>query len=644
MSDTCYWLTILQILLPLLCAISFLPLAPVYGLAWSALAGLTLHHFILIFTPLVLGNLSLLDPIYFKGVLIASGAILACFCAINFNSILVASLNSFSYRPKWRDIFIAVAIYLCLALNLHLLFLGWSYGPEEFDALNYHIPRALQWSWHGDFSPWPANTWQQIAHAYGGSASQLPGVFLGCGYRLYFWAGTLCALGAALAVFVTGRSFQLSSRASLLAALAFLSFPTVILRSKGINTDMAAAFPVLAAIAFLRSCRSLNSAVFLFVALCGVGVAAKQYVLFPAAVVALVFLVNSFSRLATKGIFLAALGGAAVGGCVVFLSYYPVYLAFGDINGGNKDLSNLGRGFKGVSDSLGYTFINWLCEPFSIGSRAQAEYLFDLFRIEELYRIIGMGLSKGSISGFNGNEMRSGVLSLIFLPWLAFGVKRGYRLIAVLGFLALVVAQMAPLSLNFTGRFILVPLAAFALLWGARAERSQLLVSLCIIAAFWITRERVGMLSWWPEFRNQILYSYADCKELNSYTGGEGLWLLTRPLANDARVVSRTGEGSRFEYLACPEEGDWVAQLKHSKERYSWLGFFPEQGVMAAGPIYNSLFRKRSCQGLGITAEDFRGKLKEAGWGSVKRLGCGLELWRATVAPAEDGALEGVKL
>jgi hypothetical protein len=643
MSDTCYWLTVLQLALALICVISFLRFAPVYGFAWSALAGLTLHHFILIFTPLALGNLSLLDPIYFRGVLIACTVILASFCAINFNSILTATVNSFSYRPKWLDLFIAVAIYLCIAINLHLLALGWVHGPDEFDALNYHIPRVLQWSWHGDFSPWPANTWQQIAHAYGGSASQLPGVFLGCGYRSYFFAGALCALGAALAVFVTGRSFKLSSRSSLLAALAFLSFPTVILRSKGVNTDLAAAFPVFAAIAFLRSCRSVNSAVFLFVALCGVGVAAKQYVLFPATVVALAFVFTSRQQLRNKALLVAALGGAAVGVFTVFLSYFPIYLAFGDINGGNKDLSNIGRGFKGVADSLGYTFINWLSEPFGLGSRKTAEYLFDLFRVEDLYRMVGMGLSKGSISSFNGNEMRSGVLSLLALPWLAFGVMRGYRLISVLGFLALVVVQMAPLSLNFTGRFILVPLGAFALLWGARAERSQLLVSLCIIAAFWITREKVGMLSWWPQFSNQINYSYADCKELDSYTKGDDFWLLTRPLATDARVVSRIGEGSRFEYLACPEEGDWVTHLRRSKDRYSWLGFFPEQGVMAAGPIFNSLFRKRSCQGLGITAEDFRGALRDAGWGSVNRLGCGLELWRAAVAPAAVGAPEGAR-
>jgi hypothetical protein len=418
----------------------------------------------------------------------------------------------------------------------------------------------------------------------------------------------------------------------LLAALAFLSFPTVLLRSKGVNTDIAAAFPVLAAIAFLRSCRSINKAVFLFVALCGIGIAAKQYVLFPAAVVALVFVYQSFQKLRNRWTFLAASAGAAVGLFIIFLSYYPVYLAFGDINGGNKDLSNIGRGFKGVLESLGYTSINWLCEPFSIGSKAQAEYLFDLFRIEDLYRIIGMSLSKGSISGFNGNEMRSGVLSLVFLPWLIFGVKRGYRLIAVLGFLVLVVAQMAPLSLNFTGRFVLVPLAAFAVLWGARAERSQLLVSLCIIAAFLITREKVGLRSWWPEYRKELFFSYADCKDLDRYTKGDTLWLLARPLATDARVVSRTGGGSKFEYIACPEEGDWVSHLKSSKDLYQWLGFYPEQGVMASGPIYNSLFRKRSCFGLGLTADDFRVALKEAGWESVTRLGCGLELWRGAVS------------
>jgi len=191
---------------------------------------------------------------------------------------LMQAIRAVRYRPMWKDIPIVAAIAL-LILNLHRQVVGvdWSLGTGSFDSLGYHIPRALLWSWHGNFKPWRASVFQQIGAAYGGAATLLPLIFLGCGWLGAAWTAAALAVGAATAVFVIGKSFGLTDRAALIAFLAFLSFPAVGLRFGDVSTDIAATFPVLAAVVFFRTAPTLQQGVFRFVALVGLGVATTEF-------------------------------------------------------------------------------------------------------------------------------------------------------------------------------------------------------------------------------------------------------------------------------------------------------------------------------------------------------------------------------
>src|SRR5437867_10567269 len=84
-------------------------------------------------------------------------------------------------------------------------------------------------------------------------------------------------------------------RSSLVAALAFFSFPAVGPRLVEVNTDIAAAFPLLAAWVLVARAGSVAEAAFLFPALCSVGVACKANVA-PAVLVLAIALFGSRLR------------------------------------------------------------------------------------------------------------------------------------------------------------------------------------------------------------------------------------------------------------------------------------------------------------------------------------------------------------
>jgi hypothetical protein len=95
---------------------------------------------------------------------------------------LISSLKAIRYRPAWVDLLLIACVWNSIKLIDVSLVNDWSTGTASFDGLNYHIPRALVWSWQGSFEPTGTNIWQQLGHPYGGAATILPITFLGCGW------------------------------------------------------------------------------------------------------------------------------------------------------------------------------------------------------------------------------------------------------------------------------------------------------------------------------------------------------------------------------------------------------------------------------------------------------------------------------
>jgi hypothetical protein len=626
MSESCYWLTIFQLALPVLCVLNFARHIAHYGFMWMGLAGLTLYQVILFTTPLLLGNLRHLEVPTYKAALFTIGAILALRTILGLKA-LGKAIIALRYRPRWVDPLLLLCSALALNLWITQLFSAWRMGPSEFDANNYHIPRVFLWSWHGNFDGWGTATWQQLGAAFGGSASLLPSIFLGCGFVTFSWAGTLYSLGASLGVFVIGRSLGLSCRASYLSLLAFLIFPSVALRVSGVSSDIAATFPAISAVALFLSLQRTESKVFYFPALMGLGMACKQYVLFSGTLLGLVLILKSWNSLWNRRVILSGIAGVGVALFFLFLSYFPIYQMFGDLMGGSagKANSNLGGNIQAIISSLAYQFIHWLSEPISvISNQTEREYWYFKLGFGELYKLFNLHSGSQYIPVFTGNNLRTGLLSIAALPILIFGVKRGYRWVTLLGFIALCVIQLAPLSLNTTGRFLIVPLAGFALLWGARSEKYPILVTLCVIGAYWGTRAHLNITEWKPDTSLKLVIGYSECKELPNMLGSESISLLTRPLAIDSNIPGRLGL-ARFEYAYCPGDGNWPKYLEELKTKSRWFAMYPER-PLAAGVNYPSNLGY-PCQGGRVELEQMKSWLAATGWQFVAKLECGLEVY-----------------
>jgi hypothetical protein len=189
------------------------------------------------------------------------------------------------------------------------------------------------------------------------------------------------------------------------------------------------------------------------------------------------------------------LGAGLIGGLLasgfVLLSLLPVYESFGDFAGGSKAwrLSTLRGGYYEVFRTTAFTLVNWAAEPLGVLPIQYRDQAFYALRLDKLYELLWVK-SQDWLPHFDQEHTRGGVMPLLALPWLILGVKRGYRRIVAVLFLFLCVAQFSPLAVNHVGaRFAILPLAAFALLWGVRAQTWPFTVSLVVLCSLLVGRE-----------------------------------------------------------------------------------------------------------------------------------------------------------
>src|SRR5258708_7092544 len=230
--------TILHCALPLLSILALGRLAPRRGFVWMAVAGLALYESALLFFGLLLGCLGGLRAPWPLGFWTLAAIVLAVFAARGAAPAGRAARSALAgVRPRPVDALVGVAALLIVYLIGLQIGRDWTAGTVNFDSLAYHIPRALLWSWHGDFRPWPAPEWQQLGLPIGGDVLLLPGVFLGLGWLGGSWTTAWLSFGAAAAVFAACPGLRARPRAPLVAAPALLSLPAGRLRAAPPDTD-----------------------------------------------------------------------------------------------------------------------------------------------------------------------------------------------------------------------------------------------------------------------------------------------------------------------------------------------------------------------------------------------------------------------
>jgi hypothetical protein len=605
---------ILHVALPPLSILAMGRLAPRRGLVWIVVAGLALYESALLSVGLLLGHLGLLRaprPLIIFSLVTAVLLALAVTGAAPAWKAARAVLARL--KPRAVDVFFAAAAIMTVYLIGLQIARDWTLGTVNFDSLSYHIPRALLWSWHGSFRPWPAAVWQQVGLPVGGDAMLLPGVFLGIGWLGSGWATAWLSFGAAAAVYAATRDLGLGRRSSLLAALAFFWFPAVGPRLVEVNTDIAAAFPVLAAWVLVTRATSMAEGAFLFPALCAVGVACKSNVALAVLVLAIaLFWSRLRAVLVDRRALLAGVAGTLLAALICVASYLPVYRLFGDLVGGSEGWGHSSvRNGPGAARATLFGTLHWLVEPFALVSEPPRFDLLDRLGLGRAYRALGAGTRERWYPAVDPNTNRSGVFPFFALPWLLAALPKRKRLSGTLIFLGLLLALFAPLHPNcYASRFAVVLLAAFAVFWGFRAARQPAFVALLLLAS--LAADAV-VLHW------RIVPRLADARApdrniaIAAALGPHTLWLLNGSLSSDAQIAGRRAN-VRFEYLSCPRDGDWVRHFEEARRTSPWLLLNVNAPKLGTGPAYGSAFGP-PCPGLMIP--DLQRVLSMAGWHPV---------------------------
>jgi hypothetical protein len=629
--------TILHVSMPILWILAMGRFAPCRGLVWTAVAGLALYEFCLLFFGLLLGYLGLLrapGPLVFWGVV--ASALLA-FSVKGVRPIGRAARAALSgVRPRPVDALLGLAAVIVAYLLGLQIAKDWTVGSTDFDGLAYHIPRALVWFWHGDFRPSLTPNWHQIGLPFGGDILLLPGVFLGVGWIGGAWTTAWLSFGAAAAVFGATRSLGAGSRPSVVAALTFLSFPAVGLRLAEVNSDIAAAFPLLAAWVLVVRAGSLAEAAFLFPALCSVGVASKANVALAVVVLAIALFGRRLRAVfSDRRTLTAALAGTLLAAVLCAGSYLPVFSLFGDLVGGQegRGLVSFGRGPAGVARAALFGTLHWLIEPFALVPEPPRFDVLDRLGINHAYHTLGAGTREKWYPAIDSGINLSGALPFLGLPWLIIALPKGQRMSGSLLFLALLLATFAPVNPNcYASRFAVVLLAAFAVLWGLCAGQSRWLVGALVLASFVVDTVYL---------RQRILPELEGARapdrnaRIAAAVGSHPLWLLNGSLGADASIAGRRAD-VRFEYLSCPTDGNWARRFEEIRRVSPWLLLSSNSPEIGAGPAFG-----RPC--LPMLVSDLQQALAAAGWHLAFEEN-GYQVWSAEKAIEKEKETVGARI
>jgi hypothetical protein len=634
MSTTWIFFSLCEIALPWLCALCFFRRQRPYAALWSVVAGLAVYEVFLFFTALLLGHLGVLDGPWYR-IIFATATALALIGGCRKLPAVFSALKQIRYRPHYADILVVLCVLRAMQLLHNEWHNDWSYGTPSYDGLHYHIPRALQWLWHGDFRPYPTTIWQQLGHPYGGAATMLPSVFNGRGWLGAAYTALVLSVGAASSVALICRSFGLGVRASLLAGLVLLSCPTIGLRMIDVSTDIGATFPVIAATALVRTSPSLAWSVFLYASLVGVGAAIKQYAAFPAVPIACaLFIPHTMAIVTSLRVIAAGVAGVLIAVLAVFLSMWPIYMNFGDFAGGGVayGLSNVGKGWFAIRESLAFNLLQWAFEPLSIIPEKPRKEVFVALGLDKVWDYFGLpGSVNLLLPRLDRERTRAFLYSWLLLPWVVMGVKRGYRILAALGFLLVVVVQFAPLATNSVGaRFTIIPLATYAVLWGARAARSPIIVGALVLTGLSYDLGYANRGHVLTELMPNYLPQHEVNKDLVAVVNGETVMMLPKSMALDAEVSGRLGQ-LRFEYVGCPIDDNWVNQFTSLKSRGRWFVMFAPPAEIIPGPDFKTVLSPECKK---THPDVLRSALAAAGWRFERTVVRDLELWTHGNTPA----------
>ncbi len=134
---------------------------------------------------------------------------------------------------------------IALVLALTLL-TGLAGAPNVWDGLTYHLPRVERWVEQGHLGFWPTSVDRQLWMAPWSGYAALQFRLLTGGDRLAFLPSWLACLGLILLSARVVRQLGGSERQAAFGALLAATMPMVVLHASSVQTDLPAAFWVMA--------------------------------------------------------------------------------------------------------------------------------------------------------------------------------------------------------------------------------------------------------------------------------------------------------------------------------------------------------------------------------------------------------------
>lgn len=466
-----------------------------------------------------------------------------------------------------------LAALLAVIFAIELGFDG-VYGTKHYDGLWYHIPRVIFWLQQGSFDPWITPSWPQLGLPIGADVVLGQKILLGKGWAGIGYVTAMLSVGTIACVYLVALDLGMSRWHAVMSAILFGSFPALGLRIWSANSDITAAFPLLAAFVALHRMGKAEHGLAVFIVLNGMALACKQTVVFQALLLGGIALWDCREKLAGLRSFVLPVLATVLAASLIVASFLPVYQTFSDWQGGDG-----GRGHKVTSvaefeHAVVMSAAHWLLEPLG--------YLTPVPALEAPVKEIAKATYNAA--GEHFEELpdkwkpwpaqdigRSGLAALVFLPVLLLGFSTRARMAAAL-FLLLAFIPLSGIlhSQPYFARYTIVVLAGYALIWGGtglflHGRRRALLVAvvalnLCALLAvvslrFYVDRTR----------KSQPGGAFYYLSEQDR--GGIAATLHGRPLqviTNESLDALLLGPRIDYpmSYILCPYDGDWGSEFR----------------------------------------------------------------------------------
>ena len=598
--------------------------------------GIALYEFLLLVMGLTLGLTHHLTSQWY--------AILTWCTAIPLALLSGRNRIHLDFKPllRWLRTRRGAAAFLLAALMacLFALQIGFDalYGTVHIDGLWYHIPRIIFWIQQHSFDPWSTPVWAHIGHPVGADLILGQKILLGLGWRGIGLVTALLTVGSVACVYLVALDLGLRKWHAVMAAILFSSFPAIGLRVWSVNSDIAAAFPVLASYVMLHRVREIKLGLSLFAVLNGVAVACKLTIAPHALLIDSIALWQCRHKIMKLRSFALPCAAVVLAAAIAVSSHWPVYAAFSDFLAGDGGRGHKTASVREFTHAVAMNAGHWVLEPLGYLTPipSMENRVKDIARISYNYLGEHLGTLPEDWKPWPAQDVsHSGLAAVIFLPLLLFGLPSRARMPATLFFLAGFVSLSGLLHFNpYTGRFFILLLAGYALLWGGANLFSRgygrwaltgiAALNICALVGVVALRSYVDINI---KAKPGGAYHYIDEQDRTVIAGT----LAGRPLhviTGDSLDALLAGPAISYplNYVICPTDGNWEQELRRASGSSNWLAVVHGgQNSVHTGPAEWHRPGSHTCPE--VSMQVMEEALTQAGWLLYRRNHL-VDLWK----------------